>query len=230
MKTLGIIGGVGPQTTSEVYLSIVDLIRKNGREKYPPIVIYNLPFPFTLEHEAIVAGRNSEKMEPYLIEGAKILKKSGADIGILPCNTLHVFINQIREAAGFPFLNILEETALLLSSRNIKQVGILATETTIHSNLYKNRLENKSIKTVQPPRNEQDVLNNIIIQLLSGVKNAAQQDKLETICNNLVQQGADAILLACTDLQLIAKDIKCTVPIFDTTEILVRAAVREICE
>jgi len=77
MKTLGILGGIGPQTTSKIYLSVIDSIRKKGAEKYPPIVIYNLPFPFVIENEAIVQGINSEKMISYLIDGAKILEKSG---------------------------------------------------------------------------------------------------------------------------------------------------------
>lgn len=78
MKTLGILGGLGPQTTSKIYLRIVDLVRKSGKDKYPPIVIYNLPFPFIIEKEAIVQGVNSEKMLPYLIDGAKVLEKAGA--------------------------------------------------------------------------------------------------------------------------------------------------------
>jgi len=80
MKTLGIIGGLGPQTTAKIYLSVVDLVRKSGEDKYPPIVIYNLPFPFTIEREAIIQGVNSEKMLPYLINGAKVLEKAGASL------------------------------------------------------------------------------------------------------------------------------------------------------
>src|SRR3989338_9227039 len=123
MKTLGILGGVGPQTTSKVYLSIIKLIREKGEEKYPPIVIYNLPFPFVIENEAIIQGINSEKMIPYLIDGAKILEKSRIDFGILPCNTLHKFIGEIRKAVKFPFISILEETVLVLKTKGVKKIG-----------------------------------------------------------------------------------------------------------
>ena len=228
MKTIGILGGVGPQTTSKVYLSIIKWIRESGKETYPPIVIYNLPFPFVIEQEAIVQGINSEKMLPYLIDGAKILEKSGVDFGILPCNTLHKYIDEIRKAVKFPFLSILEETALALKSKKIKRVGILATETTIESKIYEGVLKNNEIDILYPSKNEQNIINNVIVELLNETKNNLQKEKLESVCEALHKNGAEIILLACTDLQLIASDIKVSVPIIDTTDILVNASVREM--
>src|SRR3989344_1496611 len=228
MKTLGILGGVGPQTSSKVYLSIIKLIKKNGEKKSPPIVIYNLPFPFVIEHEAIVQGINSEKMIPYLIDGAKILEKSGVDFGILPCNTLHKFIGEIRKAVKFPLLSILEETALVLKDRKVKQVGILATETTIKSKIYEDVLKNNGIKILYPLKNEQNIVSNIIVELLNDTDNNLQRGKLENICNALYERGAEIILLACTDLQLIMSNMQTSVPVVDTTEILINASVREI--
>ncbi|MHB8710081.1 MAG: aspartate/glutamate racemase family protein [Minisyncoccota bacterium] len=228
MKTIGILGGVGPQTTSKVYLSIIKLIRERGEEKYPPIVIYNLPFPFVIEYEAIVQGINSEKMIAYLLDGAKILEKSGVDFGILPCNTLHKYIGEIRKAVKFPFLSILEETALALKERKVKKVGMLATETTIESKIYENVLKNIGINILYPSKNEQDTVNNIIVELLNETENSFQKEKLKTVCNALHERGAELILLACTDLQLIASDIKTAVPIIDTTEVLVNSSVREM--
>lgn len=109
MKTIGILGGVGPETTSHVYHSIINLFRKSQLKRYPSIVIYNLPFPFVIEKEVIIDGINSHKMIPYLIRGAKILEKAGADFGILPCNTLHKYIERIRRVVKIPFLSILDE-------------------------------------------------------------------------------------------------------------------------
>ena len=228
MKTIGILGGLGPQTTSKIYLSIIKLIRESGEEKYPQIVIYNLPFPFVIEHEAIVQGINSEKMIPYLVDGAKILEKSGVDFGILPCNTLHKYIEEIRKAVKFPFLSILEETALALKDRKVKKIGILATETTIESKIYEDVLENNGINILYPSKNEQNIVSNVIVELLNETENNLQREKLENVCNALHERGAEIILLACTDLQLIASDIKISVPIVDTTEILINASVREM--
>ncbi|MDO8610572.1 MAG: amino acid racemase [bacterium] len=228
MKTLGILGGVGPQTTSKVYLSIIDLIKKGGGKKYPPIIIYNLPFPFVIEKEAIIQGINSEKMIPYLIDGAKILEKSGVDFGILPCNTLHKYIKEIRGSINFPFLSILEETALTLKSKKIKNIGILATKTTIESKIYENVLRDNGINILYPTQSEQNIINNIIIELLNGKENDLQKERLITICNSLSKRDAEIILLACTDLQLVASSIKTHIPIIDTTQILINSSVREI--
>ncbi|MDP2650398.1 MAG: amino acid racemase, partial [bacterium] len=230
MKTLGILGGVGPQTTSKVYLSVINLIRKKGGEKYPPIVIYNLPFPFVIENEAIVQGINSEKMIPYLVDGAKILEKSGADFGILPCNTLHKYIYKIREVVSIPFLSILEETVSILKRKGIKKVGILATETTIESKIFEDALRSIGINIMYPSQREQSIVSNVIIELLSEGKNNQQKERLETVCGTLQKQGAEAILLACTDLQLVTSDVKTSVPIIDTTEILISASVRDMVE
>ncbi len=228
MKTLGILGGLGPQTTSKIYLSIIDLINKGGGEKYPPIVIYNLPFPFIIEHEAIVQGINSEKMIPYLIDGAKILQNSGVDFGILPCNTLHKYIEDIRSAVQFPFLSILEETTLILKEKKIKNVGILATETTIKSNIYGDLLKNDGIHILYPSDNEQIVINSMIVEVLNGTKNAIQEEKIQQIFKALQGRGAEVLLLACTDIQLIASGMVTSIPLIDTTEILINASIREM--
>lgn len=228
MKTLGILGGVGPQTTSKVYLSIIDLIRKNKQEKYPAILIYNLPFPFIIESEAIIKGINSEKMIPYLVDGAKILEKSGATFGILPCNTLHKYIDEIRQSVKIPFLSILEETVLKLKSLNVKNVGILATQTTVDSKIYDNVLEKNGISILHPNKAEQDDINTIIVELINGVKSELHGKKIEMICSALKERGAESILLACTDLQLATSNVNSPIPIIDTTEILIEASVREL--
>ncbi len=226
MKTLGILGGVGPETTSKVYLSVIDLFRINKVEKYPAIIIYNLPFPFAVETEAIVEGVNSHKMIPYLIDGAKILEKSGATFGILPCNTLHKYIKEIRESVKIPFLSILEETVLKLKSMKVQTVGILATETTAKDKLYDDVLKKHGINTLYPEKIEQDNLNKIIIELINNKKNDSQGKTIEMVCSSLQKKGADVILLACTDLQIAT--FNASIPTVDTTEILIQASVREL--
>src|SRR3989344_1370079 len=145
MKTLGILGGVGPATTSKVYLSVIDSVRKI-KKNYPSMTIYNLPWPFALEDEIIIKGKNSEKMIPYLVEGAKILEEAGANFGILPCNTLHKHIEEVRASVKIPFLSILEETASTLCRLKIKNIGILASQTTIDSKIYHKPLKERGVE------------------------------------------------------------------------------------
>lgn len=228
MKTLGILGGVGPETTSKIYHSIIDLFRKNKKDNYPSIVIYNLPFPFVIENEAVIKGVNSHKMIPYLVEGAKILERSGADFGILPCNTLHKYIKEIRKAVKMPFLSILDETVSRLKSMGIENIGILATETTVKDKLYNDILKKNGVNFLYPTRTEQNNINKIIVEILNGKKNKLQEKKFKTICFSLQKMGAEAILLACTDLQIITSDINISIPIIDSTEILINASMREL--
>jgi aspartate racemase len=226
MKTIGILGGVGPETTSKIYHSIIDLFRKNKKDKYPAIIIYNLPFPFVIENEAIIEGKNSHKMLPYLIDGAKILEKAGANFGILPCNTLHKYIKEIRDSVKMPFLSILEETASHLKSLKIKSVGVLATKTSVQDRLYDDVLKGCGINVLYPTKDEQHTLDKIIIELINNEKNNIQGKKIEMICSSLQKNGAEGILLACTDLHNATFNIK--IPVIDTTEILINASVREM--
>ena len=231
MKTLGILGGVGPETTSKVYHSIIGSFRKKKQSNYPAILIYNLPFPFVIEKEAIIDGVNSHKMIPYLVGGAKILEKAGSDFIILPCNTLHKYSKEIREAIKIPFLSILDETVSQLKSKKIKTVGILATETTVKDKLYESILKDNGIDYLYPTRSEQNNINKIIVELLNNKRSKLQEKKIKLVCSSLRKRGAKAILLACTDLQIVASNINISVPIIDSTEILIQSSVRKmICE
>ena len=227
MKTLGILGGVGPDTTSKVYHSVIESIRKSGKKFYPSITIYNLPWPFSLEDDMIIHGKNSEKMIPYLVNGAKILEKAGASFGILPCNTLHKHIGEIRASVRIPFLSILEETKSKLKSLKLDRVGILASQTTITSNLYGKILKENGVSLVYPNKKEQEAINNIIVELVRGKQKKIHSKKMTTICQSLYKNGSKGILLACTDLQLV-KGIVSPIPIVDTTDVLIQASVREL--
>ncbi len=224
MKTIGILGGVGPKTTSHIYHSIIDFFRKSGKKTYPAILVYNLPFPFIIENEAIVEGKNLHKMITYLINGAKILEKGGADFGILPCNTLHKYIDNIREAVNIPFLSIIDETLKYIKSEKIKSIGILATETTVKDKLYEDILKKNEISVLYPSRSEQNKLNKIIVELISEKKKKLHKKVINEICLSLNKKGANAILLACTDLQIIASNIQAPIPVIDSTEILINAS------
>ena len=167
-------------------------------------------------------------MIPYLISGAKILEASGADFGILPCNTLHKHIEEICSAVKIPFLNILDETVAHLKGRKIQTLGILATETTVKDKLYDNVLNINKINFFYPSPIDQASVNEIILELLNGEKNKIQYKKIQRICESLQEKGAEAILLACTDLQLIMSAINISIPIVDSTEIIIQASIREL--
>ena len=96
MKTVGIIGGLGPETTSEFYLDIVFSCQKKDRTARPPILISSVPMPYQIEEDAIEKNIGIERISPFLLTEAKRLEKAGADFIVMPCNSLHVFIEEIR--------------------------------------------------------------------------------------------------------------------------------------
>ena len=227
MKTVGIIGGLGPEATAKFYLEIVSACSDLGEQTHPPILIYNVPLPLQLEKECIVKAKNEEKCLPFLIQAAKILEKGGADFLVMPCNSLHIFIEEIRRAIKIPVLSIIEETVKFLKDKKIKKVGILATSITINRELYKLKLNDHVIKEIVPDSQDQAKLGQIIYNLVIGNYTETDKQALDEITDSLVKKGAESIILACTDLQLLSpKHIK--VRIFDTMEILVNSTINEM--
>ena len=229
MKTVGIIGGLGPEATAKFYLEVVLACSDSGEQSHPPILIYNVSLPLELEKECIVEAKNEEKCLPFLIQAAKILEKGGSDFLVMPCNSLHMFIEEIRRAVKIPVLSIIEETVKFLKDQKINKVGILATSITINRKLYKLKLNSHVITDVVPDSQDQAKLGQIIYNLVIGNYTDADKQILVGITNNLVGKGAKSIILACTDLQLLAPQHP-KVKIFDTMQILINATVQEINE
>lgn len=227
MKTVGIIGGLGPEATAKFYLEIISACSNRGEQAHPPILIYSVPLSLQIEKECIVKGQSEEKCVPYLIQAAKTLEQGGADFLVMPCNSLHVFIEEIRKAVKIPVLSIVEETIKFLKSQNIKQVGILATSITINRGLYKSQLKAQSINEVTPNDQDQAKLGQIIYNLVIDKYTDGDKQIFDEIIESLVNKKVESIILACTDLQLLASR-HTKVKIFDTMQILVDATVQEI--
>ncbi len=124
MKTVGIIGGLGPETTAEFYLDIIFSCQKKNKTQRPPIIISSVPLKFKIEQDLIMKNKGAKRYIPFLTKEAKRLEKSGADFLVMPCNSLHVFINEIRQAVKIPVLSIIEETIKFLKKNKLKRVGI----------------------------------------------------------------------------------------------------------
>lgn len=227
MKTVGIIGGLGPEATSKFYLQLVSACSNRGEQTHPPILIYSVPLPLQIEKECIVKGQSEEKCVPFLIQAAKTLEQGGADFLVMPCNSLHVFIEEIRKAVKIPVLSIVEETVKFLKNHNIKQVGILATSITINRGLYKSQLNARGINEVIPNDQDQAKLGQIIYNLVVDKDTAADKQAFDEIIKSLLEKEVKSIILACTDLQLLKPNYP-KIKVYDTMQILVDATVQEM--
>lgn len=227
MKTVGIIGGLGPETTAEFYLDIIFTCQKQSKEARPGIIISSVPLPFEIEEDLIMRNVGKERYIPYLIAEATRLEKAGADFLVMPCNSLHVFIEEIRQAVKVPVLSIVEETVNFIKANSYKRVGIVSTSATIRNQLYEKAFAETGVDYITPDAYQQEKMGKYIMNLVTGQQNNRDREGLIEIIDDLAKKNVDCIALACTDLQLLIPKHE-SVKIFDTMKILVDATVREI--
>ena len=145
-KTIGILGGMGPEATADLYLHIIQLFQQKYGAIYdsdfPEIIIVNLPIPDVVEN-----ANEQNIVKEMLIEGVKKLEKAGADFVAIPCNTVTYYIKEMQSAVSIPIINILQETTNAIIKSGIEKVGLLGTETTIKNRIYDDVLRNFQIFT-----------------------------------------------------------------------------------
>ncbi|MFH1780098.1 MAG: amino acid racemase [Candidatus Micrarchaeota archaeon] len=224
MKTVGIIGGLGPETTAEFYLELIFGCYRKNKKVRPPILIWNVPIDYRIEETFIVHAKGEEKYLPYLIEAAKKLEHAGTDFLVMPCNSMHVFIDAIRASVGIPVLSIVEETSRFLHTNQIHRVGLLATEATVKHGLYKKVLDKQGISVAVPNGLDQARIGKLINHLVLKRGTNTDREKLMSVINDFGKQGVEDVILACTDLQLILPQHK-KIRIYDTMKIFADATV-----
>jgi len=229
MKTVGIIGGLGPETTSEFYLDIVFSCQRKDKTARPPILISSVPLPYQIEEDAIAKNIGIERILPFLTQEAKRLEKAGAEFIVMPCNSLHVFIEEIRKSVSVPVLSIVEETIEFLKSENMRRVGIVSTSATVKNKLYENAFAKNGIQYIAPNELQQAKMGKFILNLVTGQQKNRDREELIGIINELGEKNLDCVILACTDLQLLIPN-HATIKIFDTMKIFADATVKNILE
>jgi aspartate racemase len=227
MKTVGIIGGLGPETTSEFYLELIFSCQKLNKVNRPQILIYSVPLPYNIEEDAITRGRGEERCLPFLLKAAKKLEKAGADFILMPCNSLHTFIEEIRSSVKIPVLSIVEETTNFLKKENILEVGIISTSITLNKKLYENSLVVNGIKQIVPDGFQQAKIGKMIHNLVLNRHDNKDREELIKVINDFEKKGIEHVILACTDLQLLIPNHP-RLKIYDTMKIFADATVQKI--
>lgn len=223
MKIIGIIGGLGPETTAHFCLEIIKQSEDRGASSRPSLLMWNVPLPLEIEHDLIMHSKGEERYIPLLVEAAQRLENSGADFLVMPCNSLHIFIEQIKDSVSIPMLSIIEIACEHLKEQHVQSVGILATTTTVRAEMFQQALNAMGIESVLPSNSDQKLLSQIILQIIEGKSGQAERKELEEI---ILRMGVETVLLACTDLQLLLHKIK-KIQIIDTMHLLAEAVVKE---
>ena len=224
-KTIGILGGMGPEASSTLYARMIKYIQTRfGAEQdtdYPPIVIYSLPLSGFDE-----TGITDEQLVSHqLIEGVKKLEMAGSDLVIIACNTVHLFYDQMQNAVNIPVFNIIEETKKRVAEAGINKVGLFASETTGRLSLYQNNFSDSGIKVFSPDRSQQNALNLVIRHVMSGSQGEEDREVLIQIARNFRKKGAEAVVMGCTEIPLALNQSHTDIRLFDTIEIIIESAV-----
>jgi len=229
MKTVGIIGGLGPETTSVFYLKLISLLRERDKIRRPSILIFSIPIPLVAEKLFITRGKSRKVYLSLLIDAARRLEKAGACFLVIPYNSVHIFIKEIRDSVKIPVLSIVEETAKVLEKKRVKKAGIIATPVTLDNRLYEVALSSRGIAQYLPSKYSQDKIGVIIHNLVSGYIGEEEREGLMRVILDFKADKVKDIILACTDLQLVMPQ-NAGVKIHDTLEILALASAKIMSE
>ncbi|MCL2718195.1 MAG: amino acid racemase [Lachnospiraceae bacterium] len=223
MKKLGIIGGLGPMATAHFLTLITKMSEAEKEQDHIEILLHSRPgIP---DRSAFITGKATLSPEADLIELGRKLANSGAEILAIPCFTAHYFMEVIRTAAGIPVIDAIDEVALYLKETGIKSVGILATDGMIESRLYQDKLQKAGSEVILPEAKGQKQIVDLIYEIKGG--RTAGFEKLKELSQPLFADGAELILLGCSELSIIKNGHYLPPEYLDVLEVLARRVVLE---
>ncbi len=226
MKTIGLIGGMSWESTASYYSAINRGVKEQlGGLHSAKLVLYSVNFAEieTLQHQG-----EWDKTADILSAAAQSLQAAGADFFLICTNTMHKVADKVQSAVSIPLLHIADATAQQLVDDGVSQVGLLGTKFTMEQDFYKSRLiDSYSIGVDIPKPDQANTIHEVIYnELCLGQINDHSREAYLRIIGDLQAQGAQAVILGCTEIALLVKQADTDVPLYDTTEIHARAAVR----
>ncbi|BDY04369.1 aspartate/glutamate racemase family protein [Ferrimonas sp. YFM] len=229
MKTIGIIGGMSWESSVSYYQLINrGVAAAQGGLHSAKLVLYSVDFA---EIEALQSSGDWQRSGELLAQAARALQSAGADFVVIATNTMHKVADQVMEAVAIPLLHIADATADALLDAGIDCVGLLGTRFTMEQAFYRERLEARGIRVLVPGEAGRAMVDRVIYQELcrGKVEPQSRRDYLEVI-DQLASEGAQGVILGCTEIGLLVGEGDTGVPLFDTTEIHAKAAVANALE
>jgi aspartate racemase len=226
MKTIGLIGGMSWESTVDYYKIINREVKKKlGSPHSAEIIMYSVDFA---EIERLQAAGKWDQLTEKMIEIADKLERAGADMILICANTMHQMAPKVQAELGIPLLHIANAAAEKIKAEGLKKVGLLGTKYTMEGDFYRKRIEeNYQIEVLIPEAEERDYIHQAIYQeLVNGVLKDQTREKFQTIIAGLKNQGAEGIILGCTEIPLLIKKEDSSLPVFNTTELHAKKAVK----
>ena len=225
MKTIGLIGGMSWESSLEYYRIVNETVKeKLGGLHSCKCLMYSVDFGVI---EALQHQNKWDELTKLMIEAAQNLKHGGADFIVICTNTMHKMAPEIETATGLNVLHIANVTGAAISKDQIQKVGLLGTRFTMEGDFYKKRLkDNYDIEVIIPEDADRQIIHDIIYnELCLGIIKDDSRQKYIDIINKLCANGAEGIILGCTEIPLLIKQSDVLIPVYDTTKIHAESAV-----
>jgi len=215
---IGIVGGLGAKTSCDLFYNLNEKVRENFNFQ-PEIVMENVSVSKDAEKK-IINGCISREMRQALFVAIKNLNKTNVDFIAIPCNSVHIFLKDLQKSSYKPILNIPKLCAKRCKDLGLRKVGILGTQITINHGLHQKALFREGINAVVPAEKTQSKINKAILFILNNENQKRAKRLLEEGMFELKNSGVQAVILGCTDIQIVLDVKKSSIPIIDTLEIL----------
>jgi aspartate racemase len=221
-RIIGILGGMGPLATADLFRRIVEKTPAKRDQDHPRVIIYNNPkIP---DRTAFIIGRG-EDPRPELISSARKLEECGADFIIMPCNTAHFFAETIQKSTSIPLVSMIEETAERSKRMGLRKVGLLATDGTIKGMVYHRALLRRGIQIAVPGKKDQEL---VMKGIYEGVKTGNLELGRELLLKvaKKLERRSEGIIAGCTEVSVVLKPEDLTVPLIDPMDVIAEKAVK----
>lgn len=219
MKRIGIIGGIGPESTVDYYKLIIGAFQ--GRQAdldYPEIIIYSANLSSLMK---ILEAKDWEGLTEWLLGKVISLHKAGAEFAVIGSNTPHIVFDQVSAKAPIPMLSIVEETRKNAQKRGLKRLGLLGTRFTMESDFFKKPFRDNEMTVIVPEKEEQELIHHrLFSEIELGIMKDSTREELLAIVKKMRDRHAlDALILGCTELPLILTKDEFGIPFLNTTAI-----------
>lgn len=224
MKTLGIIGGLGPMATAYLLQLIIEMTDAKTDQEHLDVIVFDRPS--VPDRTAHILDKTKPSPLPSMTATAKTLEQLGAGCLCAPCVTSHYFYKELSSSVSVPFLNMVEETAKELKTAGKQRPGILATTGTVSTGLFQKAFEKEGLQAVLPDEAGQALVMSLIYDDIKAGK-PADPKKFQKVSEMLYSSGCDCIVLGCTELSLIKKSAGLDGRYLDALEVLAKRCVEE---
>jgi aspartate racemase len=224
MKTIGLIGGISWLSSAEYYRLMNEMVNERmGGVHSAKIILYSVNYE---EIKNLTFAGDWQAIAKMISSIAKNLENAGADCILLGANTMHKIAGEVQQAISIPMIHIATETGKAIQKQQLKKVALLGTKYTMELGFYQQQLEKYNITTIIPNEEDRQYIHNAIYnEMGKNIFLPATKEKILSIINALTKEGAEGVILGCTEIPILIKQSDCSIPVFDTTLIHATAAV-----